>query len=238
MIGNDLVDATTGDSPGGTDPLLLAFSTLPVDGVSISTLASRVGAETVGASTSDAGRWDEIQLDLGEGPIWQAVRTGVPVLEPDLARTAPAPWPTALLALRGAGVGAVFAFPMHIGRMRIGTVGLYAGRPLDLPTRSVSAAAGLARTIAASALDRTVRRAEADRPGAEDPGEYSRREIHQAVGMVAAQTGASPSDALLLLRASAFAAGRRVRDVAVDVLDRLIDFGEPDDLESPERNQP
>jgi hypothetical protein len=42
--------------------------------------------------------------------------------------------------------------------------------------------------------------------------------------MVLAQTGTSATDALLLLRAHAFAQGRTVREVARDVVARTLDF--------------
>ena len=61
-----------------------------------------------------------------------------------------------------------------------------------------------------------------DAPADDSP--LSRREIHQATGMVLAQAGTSARDALLLMRAYAFAQGRTVRDVARDVVSRSLDF--------------
>jgi len=42
--------------------------------------------------------------------------------------------------------------------------------------------------------------------------------------MILAQAGVSATDALLMLRAHAFAQGRSVRDVARDVVARTLDF--------------
>jgi hypothetical protein len=44
--------------------------------------------------------------------------------------------------------------------------------------------------------------------------------------MLAAQTGASAADALLLLRAYAHSAGRTVRDLSADVIARNVDYTE------------
>ncbi|MDQ7880440.1 ANTAR domain-containing protein, partial [Microbacterium sp. QXD-8] len=55
-------------------------------------------------------------------------------------------------------------------------------------------------------------------------GPFSRREQHQASGMVAAQLQISVDDALVVLRGHAFATGRSVREVAADVVARRMNF--------------
>lgn len=220
------------------DDLAAPYTVLPVDGVAISTLASPLGAETVAASNAFAARLDEIQLDLGEGPIWQAVRDRHPVLRPELGAVGPDEWPTALAALRAAGTGAVYAFPMHVGTLTVGTVGLYATLGSTLTTADAPGIEGLAGRTARLVLARGLQRAVDERPGEWSSGPWSRREVHQAAGMVAAQTGTTPDDALLLLRASAFASGQSVLQVSARVLEREIDFGDPSGTDAPGRNTP
>jgi hypothetical protein len=53
--------------------------------------------------------------------------------------------------------------------------------------------------------------------------------VHQAAGMVAVQLGIGVGDALLRLRARAFADDRPLRDVADDVVTRRMRFDTPDD---------
>ena len=48
--------------------------------------------------------------------------------------------------------------------------------------------------------------------------------MHQAAGMVSVQAGVSLAEALVLLRARAFAVERPVLDVARDVLARVVTF--------------
>lgn len=214
------------------DDLCAPFlSVLPVTGIAISTVGNPFGSETVCASDMTAARLDEIQLDLGEGPCWEAVRTGMPVLEPDVQRTTSSRWPVALEAMQATGLGAVFAFPMRLGTLDIGVVDLYTNTPSTLDPGPVRQAAALTEAAARQVLRRALLRIESEAEGTPETaaGEYSRREVHQAAGMLAAQTGAHVDDALLILRGHAFAAGRSVRDLAADVVARVVDFTDHND---------
>jgi hypothetical protein len=53
--------------------------------------------------------------------------------------------------------------------------------------------------------------------------------VHQAAGMVAVQLGISVADALVRLRAHAYAHERPLRDLADDVVARRVRFDTPDD---------
>lgn len=201
------------------------LSALPVTGVAISTLGDLLGSETVCATDPAAARLDEIQLDLGEGPCWEALRTGVPVLEPDVQTLVSERWPMALMAIRETELGAVFAFPMRVGSLAVGVVDLYDQRAGALTSAAVRGATAMAQVTSRVVLHRALLRGEAGSPEYEENrSRYSRREVYQASGMLAAQTGVGVSDALLLLRAYAFAAGRSVRDLSADVIARRVDF--------------
>jgi hypothetical protein len=65
---------------------------------------------------------------------------------------------------------------------------------------------------------------EPDADDADAAGGYSRREVHQATGMVLAQLGVAAADALLIIRGHAFARGRTVREVSADIVARRIDI--------------
>ncbi|MBF4609585.1 GAF and ANTAR domain-containing protein [Curtobacterium sp. VKM Ac-1393] len=218
---------------GVGDDLCAPFlSVLPVMGVAISTVGNPFGSETVCASDATAARLDEIQLDLGEGPCWEAVRTRTPVLEPDVQAATSARWPVALQAMQETGLGAVFAFPMRLGTLDIGVVDLYTHARGSLGGRAVQEAIALTEAAARSALRRALLRVEvgADGDSHAAAGAYSRREVHQASGMLAAQTGTDADDALLILRGHAFVAGRSVRSLAADVVARVIDFTDRNDV--------
>jgi hypothetical protein len=207
------------------------LSALPVTGAAISTLGNPLGSETVCASDTAAARLDEIQLDLGEGPCWEAMRAGVPVLQPDVQGATSDQWPLALSAMQHAELGAVFAFPMRVGTLAVGAVDLYDQHAATLPAAAIRAAATMVQIAARVVLHRALLRAEiGSSEYEEDTGFYSRREVYQASGMLAAQTGATAGDAMLLLRAHAYAAGRTLRDLSADVVARRVDFTDNDDF--------
>nr|WP_228494928.1 GAF and ANTAR domain-containing protein [Clavibacter sp. VKM Ac-2873] len=214
-----------GATGAGSDLCGPLVSALGVSGAAVSTLGDPIGSETVCASDDRAARLDEIQLDLGEGPCWEALTTRRPVLEPDVQGSDAATWPLARHAMRETGLGAVFAFPLVVAGLRLGAVDLYSRTARDISDREVADATALSRIVARQVLRRALLAAEGpqEETGTWD-GRYSRREVHQATGMVVAQMGIRPADALLVLRGHAFATGRSLRDVAEDVVDRTLDF--------------
>lgn len=208
--------------PGGDlcSPFALA---LAVDGAAVSTLGNPLGSQTICASDATAARIDEIQLDLGEGPCWDALSTGRPVMEPDLMHGSANRWPTACPALRDIGVAALHSFPLRVGTLSFGSVDLYARHPGPLSLLQVGDASALAAIVARQVLDWSlVDSIENEKRLADGP--YSRREVHQATGMVAAQLSIDVDDALLVIRGNAYATGRSVREVAADVVARRIIF--------------
>ncbi len=55
-----------------------------------------------------------------------------------------------------------------------------------------------------------------------DLNELSRAEVGQATGMLVAQLDIDPAEALVRLRAHAYATGRSATDIAHDILDRRL----------------
>lgn len=235
MSGDDVVRAVAAlhRASGGGDLCAPFLTVLPVTGVAISTVGNPFGSETVCASDGSAARLDEIQLDLGEGPCWEAIRTGAPVLVPDVQGATTARWPIALQGLQATGLGAVFAFPMRFGALDIGAVDLYTDEPSALRLELQDHALALTEAASRQVLRHALARTETDADGLlETGGQYSRREVHQASGMLAAQTDADVDDALLILRGHAYAAGRTVRDLAAAVVARDVDFTDYNDAAS------
>lgn len=219
------------DEPRRADDLVRPFLRPPVTEVALSTLTRPFGSETLSASSAVAARADEIQLDLGDGPMWKAFHSRTPVLQADLRQT-PDEWPAVTAALLEHGVAAAFVFPLWLGALSIGCVSLYCPTPTVLPSARVAEASAMTKVTARRVLAVALHRAATEQPGEWNAGEYPRREIHQAAGMVAAQTGTTPDDALLLLRATAFAAGRSLLELSADVLNRVIDFTDPGNPET------
>ena len=102
---------------------------LPVTGVGLALMTDGGPAGTVAATDGPALELEDLQYTLGEGPCVDASRTGRPVLQPDLAATAPRRWPAFAGGAWRPGVAAVFAFPLRVGAIRVGVLDLYRATP-------------------------------------------------------------------------------------------------------------
>jgi hypothetical protein len=195
---------------------------VPVAGASISTMGKLLGDETLSATDSRIARVDELQLDLREGPCWDALALGRPVLEPDLANSPRTVWPAFSEAIQAQRIAALFAFPMIVGPFRIGAIDLYEETPGDLNADAVARTVQLAAVTGKQVLRRAIQRA---RPDTDDLfGPHSRRVIHQATGFVIAQLGVPVDEAELLIQASAFAENKSMRDIAEEIVRRERGF--------------
>jgi hypothetical protein len=165
---------------------------------------------------------EQLQYDLGEGPCIDAYTSDMPVAEPDLAAPARPRWLAFTPPALAAGARAVFGFPLRVGAARIGALNLYCDRAGAL-SDSQHTDALIAADIAARAV--LLMQAGA-RPGslaAElDAGGDFHWVVHQAAGMVAAQLDIGVLDALIRLRAHAFARSRDLTGIARDVVDRRL----------------
>ena len=198
---------------------------IPVSGAALSAFSGSAQETMLGASNELAARLDELQFDLGEGPRWEAARSRMPVLLPYVRSVTHEKWPVFGKALTSIEVEALFVFPLVVGALDVGVVELYRTTPGELNQSEVVMARALADGAAWSLLRRILVPDDGDNP--EAGLTPSRREIHQATGMVLAQTGGTAADALLLLRGHAFANGQTVRETSGAVLDRRLDFTPP-----------
>lgn len=208
----------SGGSESLTEPIL---GVIPVTGASVSTLGDLLGMESIEASDAIIRLVDEVQFDLREGPCWDAVRTGEPVLEPDFRGRPKRSWPRFAELVRPHDVGALFAVPVSLGSLRLGAIDLYNSDPIELDAESVEQLAIFGSVLGRRVLERAIRYADID---AGSEGRHSRHRIHQAAGFVIAQLGVSADEALLLLQARAYASGARMAEVAELVLERRLSF--------------
>lgn len=195
------------------------LTVLPVTGASVSVLATPAALSTMCATDDFAASLDELQFDLGEGPGWDALRSRQPVLDSQFAVDGHVRWPLFGAAASGSILRGIYAFPLAVGSLELGAIGLYSTAPTVLSDSEIAGASALAETVSWQVLRRIV---SDDEPVEESS--YSRREIHQATGMVLAQLDVSAEDAILLLRAHAFSSGRSVKEIANDVVERRLIF--------------
>lgn len=119
--------------------------------------------------------------------------------------------------------------PLQVGAIRLGVLDLNRRRPGTLDRSQEADALGFAAAALALLMDEAGRTApEVAELGwqGEDPTAHQ-VQVHQATGMVLAQLGVDAETAFARLRAHAFAHGRRLGDVAADVIARRLRF-DPD----------
>jgi ANTAR domain/GAF domain len=198
-----------------------------VDGAGIMLLADGRPQGSVCTSDDISTHIEELQYTLGEGPCIDAHRHHAPVAEPDLAAPASVRWTAFTPAAVAVGARAVFGYPLSIGGAHVGAMNLYRDRPGAL-TLEQHADALVMADVAARAI---ITMQSGAAPGTiaaelESRGNF-RFVVHQASGMVAAQLDVSVDDALSLIRAHAFVAGRTMSEVARDVVERRLRLGSP-----------
>jgi hypothetical protein len=202
-----------------------AARTLSAAGAGVSVM-TRDGAHSM-AAASDAGaaRLEEMQFTFGEGPCIDAFATRRAVLVPDLSDDAVRRWPAYAPAVRDIGIRAVFAFPIQVGPARLGVLDVFRNRAGALTTREVRQALTIVDRTVAALLDGT-----ADAPAGSDGLDGAlehRAELFQAQGMVMVQLGVTVIEAMVHIRAHAYAENRRLGDVAADIVAQRVHFDRP-----------
>jgi len=197
---------------------------LPITGAAVSLFGGAAAETMVSASDELAARLDELQFNLGEGPRWRAHKTRLPVLVPDAQSAAAHEWPMFQQAIVGTDAAALFVFPLTVGAVDLGVVELYHSVPGNLNRSDQSMAAVLAGQTSWYLLRKILNVSSPDTDPALEPALMSRREIHQATGMVLAQSGATAAESLLMLRAYAFANDLTLKETAAAVLAGGLSF--------------
>jgi GAF domain-containing protein len=202
----------------------ICSTAIGVDGAGVSLLSPTVH-RSLGASDPVAAAVEQSQIELGEGPCVDAYRDRAPALEPDLeSSSARRRWPSFASRASEFGVRAIFGFPLMIGNESIGALDLYSrsAKPLgdsDLDDAMILAdLAALAIQAHDERNDDTMARLDAE----PTQGWAYQSVVHNASGMTAAQLDISVDEALVRLRTYAFAADRRLADVAGDVVARRL----------------
>src|SRR4051812_12310277 len=170
-----------------------------VDGAGLAVFAGDGTPETVYATDALSARIEDLQFTTGEGPCVDAARSGAAVLIPSTKRARPR-WPGLGRELAEAGVAAVFAFPVRIGATSLGTLDLHRRTPGPLSDEQLASAVSTVERAAALLLAVTARTVD----GAPPEITY-RMVVHQAAGMAMVQLDTTLEEALLRLRAVAYA---------------------------------
>jgi GAF domain/ANTAR domain len=200
---------------------------IDIDAAAISLVFDGASAGTLGSSGGSARTYDELQFTLGEGPCLDSVLHRLPVLVADLADPVDSRWPAYGPAMLANGIRFVIAIPIVVAGEHVGALDLFRMTPGQLNAEQFSAAVVAAELAGIPLLDLMEgdMQAAAGDPTSDAWAELtalSRAEVSQATGMLIAQLGIEPAEALVRLRAHAYATGRTASEVAKDILDRRL----------------
>lgn len=193
-----------------------------VDGAGISIVTRDGTQEPLYATDDVATEIERLQLTLGEGPCVDSSSSGSAVLVPDLADRGDAVadrWPTFREGATRLGAQAIFAFPIRFGAIALGAVDLYRRSPGPLSESQLGSALASVDGVGLAVLEAPDQYDDHGAPG------IPSMVVHQAAGMVMAQVDSTIEEAMVRLRARAFAEGRTVNELAADVVNRRRNLG-------------
>ncbi len=186
-----------------------------LDGAGVSIVDTDGTRDPLYASDDIAAGIERLQVTLGEGPCVDSVATGDSVLVADLADPGDAVarrWPVFRTEATRTGARAIFAFPIRIGAIWLGAVDFYRQAPGPLSRPQFSAALSSVEQVGLIVLGTPHGYGDHEAPVSIN------MTVHQAAGMVMAQIDSSIEDAMSRLRATAFADGLTINELAADVV--------------------
>jgi hypothetical protein len=194
---------------------------LAVSGAGVSVMGggpAADGSQVLVHATGDVSvQLESLQLTVGEGPSVDAYTLGGPVLVPDLA-IENARWPVFTAGAVELGVAAVFSFPLQVGAARMGVLDLHRGTPGPLTAGQLTDAFTLVGASTVALLDDV----EAPQTGGPSWLGDLHDGVHQATGIVTVQLGVTLSDALLRIRAHAYAHQLTLNEVGRQIVEREL----------------
>jgi len=236
-----LTAAVTGPGHGGgaaADRLCTGcVDLLRVDGAALSVVNG--GAfYSVGVCGALIGDVEQLQFTLGEGPCLDAVSRSAPVMAVDLTGPDTQRWPMFAGAAARLEVRAVFALPVAVAGFPVGVLSLCRQRPGRLAGSGLTGAFLAAELAVLPLLDvmGTDLRGAVNNLGSpawNELGSMLRAEVYQASGVLVAQLGVAPAEAMIRLRAHAFATDTTISDVAHQILDHRLYLGDEQDRDRP-----
>lgn len=185
-------------------------------------LADGQGVLHLAASSSEETHHLEVfQLQRDQGPCLDCFRTGDPVLAEDLA-AAQQQWPEFATAARAVGFRSVQALPMRLREHALGAVGLFGQQPGRLAQEDLDLAQALVHVASVAIVNE---RSALDRDAVNHQLQQaltSRIVLEQAKGVVAAEGELGMEDAFHVLRRYARDHGRRLSEVAAEIVARRL----------------
>lgn len=198
---------------------------IAMTGAGIMLMSGDVPVGSLCSSNPVSALIEDLQFTLGEGPCVDAYDQDRPVSEPDLSNPEVVRWSAFAPSAVDAGARAVFGFPLRVGTIRLGALNLYRDRSGPMTDDQHADAVVMAGVAARDVLEMQVTARPGELGANFERGADLRLVVHQASGMISVQLGVSVGEALVRLRAHAFAEERPLAAVAEDVVGRRLRFG-------------
>lgn len=195
-----------------------------VSGAGIALVSSGRQYTSLCTSNATARTLMDLEITVGEGPCVDACLSDTAVDEANLASSNEQRWMAYTPSAKVAGAHAVFGFPVRIGAIRLGALSLYRDQAGALSSSQASDA-----YLMASVIGRAILAMQAGAPGDTLAAELEREatfdfSVHQAAGMVAVQGSMTVGNALVALRAHAFATNTALSELSLSVVLRETYF--------------
>ena len=188
---------------------------LDVSGAGLMLLDDRHALRYVAASDDAVAVLEEVQEEAGAGPCVDSLLNDVTVVTPDV--TVDARWPMLHTPLRQTPVRAVLGAPVSIGGP-VGSLNVYSGRPsaFDVSDQlAIEAFAEVIEHLLATAI--AARRRDVVVSQLEHALAH-RVTIERATGLLMGRDGLDATAAFNVMRRQARDSGRKVADIAAEVL--------------------
>jgi hypothetical protein len=195
----------------------VAAEFMVLDGAGIALTSTSEDLMSLCTSNDAAGGLMDLEMTLGEGPAVDACR-GDAAEEADLLTAVGPRWETYGPEAVALGARAVFGYPIQLGAVRFGALSLFRASPGPLSEGQSSDGYLMASVLGRAILTTQAGGSPETLVGELDGASMLDFRVHQAAGMVAVQGSMSVKDALVILRAHAFAIGCRLGELA----DRVV----------------
>lgn len=210
----------------------VCVTALGVHAAVISLVQDGSNVATLGASSLMARTYDEVEFTIGEGPSRDAVARRAPVVMIDLADPDEVRWPLYRPVMLSHRIRGIVAMPVMMNGHCIGALTLFQNtpHPLTVGLRSGALLAADLAQLPLLDLYGQKRRSATDPDGTDrndlEQHFLTRDEVAQATGMVMAQLDVGPDEALVRLRAYAYATDTSATYTARAIIGRRLRFNQ------------
>jgi hypothetical protein len=195
----------------------VAAEFMALDGAAIALISDDEDLMSLCTSNQAASALMDLEITVGEGPAVDASRGDV-IEDTDLLTASDSNWSSYRPEAVALGARAVFGYPVQVGAVRFGALSLFRNSPGPLDEGQAKDAYLMASVISRAILAEQAGGSPGGLVGELNGVSMLDFRVHQAAGMLAIQGSMTVRDALVFLRAHAFAIASQLSDLAERVV--------------------